>query len=301
MHSGLFSPQEIIPADRGAFEATIAFSAFGPVDVFRTRSAPTCIEHSKAHVARTEGARYYIMMPTLGTLRLFYRGRDVVLHAGDYALFDNTTPFRIAFAEANHTLSLQTTPEVMRSIVPTAEDACGVRIRAQQGLSGTVRAMFADLWTMAERGTNAELRPSIARSFLDVIAVSVAMELGCAADDSSIRHARRVQAKRYIEAHLQDAELGAPLVARSLQVSPRYLRQLFANQAEPVQQYILRRRLEECAARLAHPLWRHRSITEIAFSWGFASSAHFSRVFRARFGTTPTSYRAAWSTVAEQP
>jgi len=35
------------------------------------------------------------------------------------------------------------------------------------------------------------------------------------------------------------------------------------------------------------------SITDIALSWGFASPAHFSRVFRDRYGMSPSEARQA--------
>jgi AraC-like DNA-binding protein len=36
---------------------------------------------------------------------------------------------------------------------------------------------------------------------------------------------------------------------------------------------------------------RDKSITQIAFSWGFNNAAHFSRCFKTRFGATPSDYR----------
>ncbi|MER7480278.1 AraC family transcriptional regulator [Streptomyces sp. NPDC126510] len=38
---------------------------------------------------------------------------------------------------------------------------------------------------------------------------------------------------------------------------------------------------------LADPGCRHLTIAEVAHPWGFASQAHFTRVFRSRFGRTP--------------
>src|ERR1700761_4411773 len=35
------------------------------------------------------------------------------------------------------------------------------------------------------------------------------------------------------------------------------------------------------------------SITEIAYRWGFNDSAHFSRLFKASFGMSPTQYRSS--------
>ncbi|WP_017522391.1 helix-turn-helix domain-containing protein [Pusillimonas noertemannii] len=34
-----------------------------------------------------------------------------------------------------------------------------------------------------------------------------------------------------------------------------------------------------------------RRVSEIAYAWGFNSIAHFSRVFRARYGMSPFEYR----------
>ena len=62
---------------------------------------------------------------------------------------------------------------------------------------------------------------------------------------------------------------------------------LFRAQGEPLWSYIRRRRLEGCRTALLDPLWRDRSITAIAFAWGFNSMAHFTRLFREAYGVAP--------------
>ncbi|MEI9988911.1 MAG: AraC family transcriptional regulator [Rhizomicrobium sp.] len=57
----------------------------------------------------------------------------------------------------------------------------------------------------------------------------------------------------------------------------------------PIGAYLRRLRAEEAAARL---LRSRAGITEIALACGFASHAHLCRVFKARFGMTPSQYRA---------
>ncbi len=54
---------------------------------------------------------------------------------------------------------------------------------------------------------------------------------------------------------------------------------------------IRRFRLDRCREELEDRRQRARSITEIAFRWGFNDSAHFSRVFKARFGMSPRAVR----------
>ena len=53
------------------------------------------------------------------------------------------------------------------------------------------------------------------------------------------------------------------------------------HQDETVARYILRRRLEACSRALLSPSQRGRTVTAIAFDYGFNSPTHFGRVFRA--------------------
>jgi AraC-like DNA-binding protein len=66
---------------------------------------------------------------------------------------------------------------------------------------------------------------------------------------------------------------------------------LFQGENNTVNRYIWDLRLEKCRADLANPLHRHRTITEIAFAWGFNNSTHFSRIFKERFGLSARAYR----------
>jgi transcriptional regulator GlxA family with amidase domain len=52
-------------------------------------------------------------------------------------------------------------------------------------------------------------------------------------------------------------------------------------------------RLARCRRELADPSLRHRSIAQVAQSWGFGDMTHFSRLFRDIFGVSPRGYRQA--------
>ncbi len=73
--------------------------------------------------------------------------------------------------------------------------------------------------------------------------------------------------------------------------SPYHFHRLFtAFVGEPPAEYVRRLRLEKAAVLLASD--RGRPVTEIALSCGFSTSALFCRLFRARFGMTPTAWRS---------
>ena len=103
------------------------------------------------------------------------------------------------------------------------------------------------------------------------------------------RHAR---AQLRIERDLRDPALSPSRVAKRLRMSPRDLKAVFAAGDETVADYILRRRLEECARELADPERRRTTIQQIALAWGFDSAPLFTRCFRERFGMSPRQYRS---------
>ncbi|HET7865285.1 MAG TPA: helix-turn-helix domain-containing protein [Burkholderiaceae bacterium] len=107
--------------------------------------------------------------------------------------------------------------------------------------------------------------------------------------------ATRARIVRYIEDNLQDPALSPEQIAKAMGMSKRTLHRTFqgGEDGESIKRYIWRRRVERCAAELrnAAPSGRRPTVTEIAYSFGFSSSAHFSRRFKLQLGVTPISFR----------
>ena len=79
-------------------------------------------------------------------------------------------------------------------------------------------------------------------------------------------------------------------LAGQAHISPYHFHRLFsAFVGESVHQYVQRQRLEKAASYLLHQ--PHRSITDIAVSLQFSSSANFSRAFANHFQCSPSAYR----------
>jgi acetamidase/formamidase/AraC-like DNA-binding protein len=94
-----------------------------------------------------------------------------------------------------------------------------------------------------------------------------------------------------IERKLEDAELTPGRVAQAEGISERYLQKLFGGIGDNFSHYVRERRLQRAWADLSNPAEAHRSISEIAYRYGFGDSAHFSRSFRQRFGMSPREFR----------
>jgi len=94
----------------------------------------------------------------------------------------------------------------------------------------------------------------------------------------------------YIDMHLQD-ELTPEVIAREAGVSVRSLYRLFEDRDKSLCRYIREQRLNRCAQQLHSSDHKHENLTHIAYRWGFKDSAHFSRVFRGKYGISPREYR----------
>jgi len=234
-------------------------------------------------------------MPVETGLRVLHCGHDVELEEGDFVLTDSVMPSRTTFRQPNTSLGLILPYETLRRYIPNPEAVFGRRGTANRGFGRLVGTMLQAIWTQVEQGLPPEYGPNLVKSLLEVIATTYAMEHRAEACESSVAAARRAQIKRFIERRLRDADLNANSVATGLGLSPRYTRMVFAPEGEGIADYIMRRRLEECASQLRNALWQGRSITDTAFTWGFSSMAHFTRAFKERFAVTPTEYRRSQS------
>jgi AraC-like DNA-binding protein len=80
-------------------------------------------------------------------------------------------------------------------------------------------------------------------------------------------------------------------IAASHHISLRLLHKLFEEQGTSVGRWIRERRLERCRRDLLDPALDDMPASAIAFTWGFADAAHFTRVFREAYGHPPGEYR----------
>lgn len=93
----------------------------------------------------------------------------------------------------------------------------------------------------------------------------------------------------FVDANIGRSDLSADEIARQMGCSRRYLHRAFEGEGATLDRFIWDRRLERSRAALADG--GIASISEIAFSCGFNSSAHFSRAFKSRYEITPRQFR----------
>lgn len=217
----------------------------------------------------------------------FYHSEGcATLSAGDIIVYETDAPYLFGFSSTMRQILV----DVPRSVF---EERCsptpGVPLKVAADGAGpaavTARALRRMLLGLVEDPGAAP--HSTGDHLLDLLGT---MTAGRGTPNGA---AHLLSAKEFIAAHLGDYDLCTDRVAHAVGVTSRHLNRAFATEGTTVAQYIQGRRLEAARLDLTSPSGEPRRIADIAGRWGFASQAHFTRLFRARFGRTPSEDRGS--------
>jgi AraC family transcriptional activator of tynA and feaB len=112
------------------------------------------------------------------------------------------------------------------------------------------------------------------------------------------RPALRASIERYIDRHLLDGPVTPTAIASAHWVSIRTVNRVFSATGQTVGEVVRTRRLTRARKDLTHSDW---PISDIAHRWGFSDTSHFSRSFKAHYGSSPLAYRNAFRHDGQPP
>lgn len=283
-----FVELECRTAEESGFYGSIETDALGAIRFTRVSSTTQHVARTRARIARSDQAYFFLSLQLHGSGCHKQDGRVAHLGPGDFAMYDTTRPYELLFAAPFSQLVLSLPREVVKSRLADAERLTACAVQGRSG-SGRLASVFVRQLAAQMHSLDAASLPRLQASVVDLIATALAeqrRQAGPEAPESKNALVQRVL--QFIEDHLASPELSCEVVARRHRISERYLRMLFEELGTCASDWIWQRRLERARQDLADPSLKHLSVTTIAFNWGFKDAAHFSRAFKARFGSTPT-------------
>jgi AraC-like DNA-binding protein len=172
----------------------------------------------------------------------------------------------------------------------------GLDVQAMHGtvVSSQAAVMFASHLQQILRAApelGQDDMPRLSRTVLDLLALAVGASGRSVRLSGDSGRLAALRARDEIERRLGSPTLGIADLCRRLQISRSSLHRLFAEEGG-VQAYIRGRRLEAARTALLDP-GNGETVGAIAERLGFSDTAHLSRLFRARYGETPSDCRAA--------
>ncbi len=271
------------------FEADLSSRPLGPLRLCRVSVGRHRSERTPQLVRANDRDLLQAVFPLEGSSHIRQRDREAILRPGSWCLCDTSIPYRaIVCARAQFLVAL-----IPRSRLASGGiDPARHLVRPRTTLSGVDRLLLDSLLSAMDRtGTiAAQSAAELGACLAEMLRIAL-LEEAYDPVGKTMRETLLERIDAFVRQHLRDPDLSIDMMAADLRCTKRYLHKIFSKRGETLSQYIRRLRLERCAADLADPELAGQSITELSYRWGFSDSAHFSRMFKSRFGVPPRSYR----------
>lgn len=223
-----------------------------------------------------------------GAMKTLMGGKSFTIEPGQFVLLDNTRFYQMEMQTEHECIDLMMPQSWLEKHLP---DPGALLARPIDTRDGWGRPLGALLETMLHRLDDAPLpRPLIAEQ----VGTLLALATGVQDTGHATRHrgqlARRIL--RRIESDYADPGLSPERVASACGISKRYLQTLLAGSGTGFVQELNAMRLDRASDMLSDPRASGLAVADIAFRNGFLDPGYFTRLFRKRFGVTPSAWRA---------
>lgn len=276
---------DVKATDPDNYRGFIREAKFGDVVMTDILLSEQRIRRNREHISKLDKDCYYLQLIHRGNLSVLQHGSTHRSNAARGAIFCATEQYELQCHGEVRSFYLEIPRDDFAQRFPRERIPVSASLNTTQGL-GRIATEFCA--TLATEGSKLEdtIRAGLGNQLMDVLAFTLLSSEGdMPAAEGSVKKARLMSVQRWIEDHIGNPDLSLEAIAAANGMSLRYLHTLFEPCEMSASEWIWNRRLQlsyDCLAR-----GDGRSITSIAFDHGFNSSAHFSTLFRRKYGISP--------------
>ena len=273
------------------FEGSVAIAPLALSTLSIYENSPMHLWRTQRQVERAPSDRVFVCLQLENVCNIAQLGREATLAPGDFCIVDTRWPYSFTYPEKSRQLVLNVPIAELERRLGTINSVTALTIAADSGIGGLASGFMRVLPGHAS-GLSETAEARIGTQALDLVAMALAQraELGPVRLGSASALAL-MRLHREVEQVLSDPAIKCRDVAARAGISARYANALLAKEGTSLERLIQTRRLEKCRKELAGA--SNRSISDIAYAWGFSDMSHFSRAFKAAYGLSPRDYRRA--------
>lgn len=275
---------------RAAFRGSLEYGNLGHLQLCKLKVCAHSVDRPQSRTWEGNARDLVVAFQVKGHTYFEEGGRRISLAPGQWSLIGMRPWSRVVFMPNGVEQLFLTLPRTRLEGIRIPENLSARAFSSQEGLGKLMYqfldATFSELSHLPERS-----EPSVVATISDLLNYALLEYLGDR-PSASLPNALHARAQAYIIQNLRDPALDIAQIAGALRCSKRYLHAVFAHKGPTISEFIWKSRLEGCRADLRNPALAQRSVTDIAFSWGFNNYTHFSRKFKDSFGLPPRDVRA---------
>jgi AraC-like DNA-binding protein len=275
---------------RNPFHGSIEARRVAGLEFTLFSSSPVFFRKFPVVSLNSESRACIVITQFAGVRRYCQDGKVAILRRGDTTLIDSGRSWSSDCQGDCARLYLRVPYFLMEGRLRLKPIPIARRISGNSGLGATLFGLATSLYRRSEELSSEKGEATVAAYFRILSACMGESK----PDPQDAKHSDMAWARiaSYIETHLPEADLGPAKIASAMGISVRHVHRVFSSKGCTIADWIRDRRLRQCHSDLSDPRLTQKSITDIAFFWGFNDSAHFSRSFKQLYGICPRIYRS---------
>ncbi|MGO3678181.1 helix-turn-helix domain-containing protein [Leucobacter sp. UCMA 4100] len=289
--SSSFVPLVTQSPEKAGFRGRLATTEIDRLAFTEINANAHSVERTPELINAGGGGYYKLSIMLAGTSVLIQDNRELVLQAGDIAIYDTSRPYSLMFGEEFRNYVVMMPKDLVDLPQELVGELTASRLPANTH-TGALVSQFLLQVPQSCAQTPSVVNSRLAHTSADLVETLLTLALGTERLEQNPHQALLRKIRDFIEHNLGLPDLSPAHIAAAHYISTRHLHGLFQTQGMTVSAYIRTRRLELCRQDLMNPMYADRPISQVASRWGFVDAAHFSRVFRAQFNASPSEIRS---------
>jgi AraC-like DNA-binding protein len=272
------------------FHGEIRRYQLGELRLCRLQASRHAVERTSGAAGLSDPGDLKMVVQRRGCSIFEQGGRRALLAPGSWSVYDTTQSYTVSNPEDVLQFVLLLPRARMLGGAAALRD---LLVRPLSGARGMGRVACETIGRAldAAPGADARLAPELGEAILRQVRLALLEHAGMLPAASG-RELLRERTAALVGQRLRDPGLDIEAIAADLHCSKRALHKAFEDHGTSLHRHLWHSRLELARRQLEDPRESARSITSILLGAGFSSAAHFSRMFRQRYGASPREWRA---------